>query len=439
MYLDMAESTEHAEAEVIKQFIPTLVVAVCDCVQNVSDKCLAKGLISESTSKRVLDPWGKTSEERARTLIHSVHTSTKSESSSFQIFLEVLDEELPHIVKEKVLSDMKKELADRAAVMCKAVIPVSQASRPVPLDQGLECIQQQSSFLGRYEDAVNKHASAATQKSLIEETLKSRSEESGRLRASLDMLSQSHDHERDEKQIITTRNRLSACETEMAELRERVEELESIIEEEGMRARRGRSTIRVGTKRLLEEFSRQNQEQFSTALKDKEQEHKRILLEKEAEIRQKMQEEMDLKMKDLEHKVALQEKELKIKELELKFAEVKKVESNPNQEANETHPTEVWTFGQKEAEQEGQPEQETGPTAPSSKDGQPEQETGPTAPSSKDGQPEQETGPTAPSSKDGQPEQETGPTAPSSKDGQPEQETGPTAPSSSRIQIGTTM
>ena len=325
----MAESTEHAEAEVIKQFIPTLVVAVCDCVQNVSDKCLAKGLISESTSKRVLDPRGGTSEERARTLIHSVHTSTKTDRSCFQIFLEVLDEELPYRAKEKVLSDMKKELGNRAAVMCKAVVHVSQASRPVPLDQGLVCIQQQSSFLGQYEDAVSKHASAATQKSLIEETLKSRSEESGRLRASLDMLmSQSHDHDQDEKEIVSSRNKLSACETEMADLRERVEELECIIEEEGMRTRRGRNTIRVQTKRLFEEFSRQSQEQFSTALKDKEQEHKRILAEKEAEVRQKVQEEMDLKMKDLKHKVALQEKELKIKELELKYSVANRVDSD---------------------------------------------------------------------------------------------------------------
>ena len=312
----MAESTE---AQVIKQFIPTLVVAVDDCVQSVSDKCLIKGLISETTSKRVLDPRGGTSEERARTLIHSVHTSTKTDRSCFQIFLEVLDEELPYRVREKVLSDMKKELADRAAVMCKAVVHVSQESRPVPLsDLGLECIQQQSASLGRYEDAVSKHASASTQKSLIEETLQSRSEESGRLKASLDMMmSQSHDHERDEKQITSTRNRISVCESEIANLRKRIEELERIIEEENMRARRGRNTITVETKRLLEEFTKQSQEQFLTVLRNKEQEHKRILAEKEVEIRRQVQDEMNFEIKDLKHEVALLNKEVKIKDLQL--------------------------------------------------------------------------------------------------------------------------
>ena len=93
----------------------------------------------------------------------------------------------------------------------------------------------------------------------------------------------------------------------MTNLRQRIEELECIIEEESMRARRGWNVLRVETKRLLEEFAHQSQDQFTIALRNKDQEYKQILIEKEAEIKKKIQEEMNLKIKDLEHKVALQE------------------------------------------------------------------------------------------------------------------------------------
>ena len=55
------------EAEIFKQFLPDLVRAISDNVLSVSDQCLAKGLITESTYKKVLESGG-TNEDRARTL-----------------------------------------------------------------------------------------------------------------------------------------------------------------------------------------------------------------------------------------------------------------------------------------------------------------------------------------------------------------------------------
>ena len=318
---------KNAEAEVIKQLLPDLVSAVSDIVPAVSDQCLAKGLISESTSRQMLE-LSVASEQRARTLVHSVHKSIKTESSCFPVFLEVLSETLPYRIKEKMVYELKQKLTDCSSV-CKTVVPASQSqsSQPpatVPLESRLQCIQQQSFFLDRYESSVSRHASASTEKSLCEETLQSKLDEIQRLRATLNILSESDDDSLKDKELQSTKNRLLACEVEMTNLRGRIQELECIIEEESMRARRGRNTIRIETKRLFEEFARQSQDHFTTALKDKEQEYKHILAEKEAEIRQKMHEEMSLKLKDMEHKMALQEKELKIKELELNNAKMKK-------------------------------------------------------------------------------------------------------------------
>ena len=334
---------ENVEAEVIKQFIPDLVTAVSDDITAVSDECLAKGLISDSTCKRVLDPSAGTREERARSLVHSVHGSVKTASCCFEIFLEVLSNTLPERVKVKLVSELRKELTDQATTkVCKAVIPVSESRRPVLPENSLQCLQQQSSFLEKYESSVSRHASASTKKSLFEETLRSKIDEISGLKTNLDMLSHSDDTSSKDKEIQSTKNRLSACEAEVSNLRGRIEEMECIIEEESMRARRGRSTIRVETKRLFEEFARQSQNNFDSTLKmalqDKERQHKRILTEKEAEIRRQIQEEMNLKMKDLEHKVVLQEKEMKIMELELNNATMKQ-ETKSNVQTTHDPPT----------------------------------------------------------------------------------------------------
>ena len=124
---------------------------------------------------------------------------------------------------------------------------------------------------------------------------------------------------------------------EMAELKERTEKLEGVIQEEDMQVRRGKSVIMVGTK--------MTEEQFVATLREKEEEYKRLLNEREGELHRRMQ-QMNTKMtlmekeyehkkteiRDLEHKVALQErdhkmalqeKELQIKELELNKAKMR--------------------------------------------------------------------------------------------------------------------
>ena len=141
-----------AEADTLKAFIPDLVTAICDCVQPVSDQCLAKGLISETTRRQVLESRG-TSNEQARTLILGVQNSTKTDGGCFEVFLDILNEILPYRVKEKLLSEMRKDLTDRAA-MRKAVIPASQSTRFMLEDDHLQRIKQQGFLFGKYESSM---------------------------------------------------------------------------------------------------------------------------------------------------------------------------------------------------------------------------------------------------------------------------------------------
>ena len=102
------------ESETLEAFLPDLVTAICDDVQRVTDQCLTNGLISDSRRRQLLELNG--SEAQARALIQCVQTSTKTDSRSFEIFLDSLDKELPRLAKEKLLSDMRKDLADRAVI-----------------------------------------------------------------------------------------------------------------------------------------------------------------------------------------------------------------------------------------------------------------------------------------------------------------------------------
>ena len=316
------------ESETLEAFLPDLVTAICDDVQCITDQCLASGLISDSRRRRILELKG--SKDQARSLIQCVQNSTKTDSRCFEIFLDSLDKELPRLVKEKLLPGMRKDLADRA-IMRKAVIPVSRSQLNSAVeDDRLQCIQQQSSLFGRYESSVKKYAHASAEKTLFEETLQNKTKESGRLREDL----KSQSSEVDTKEIGRTMERLSACEMEMSELKERIKNLEGVIQEEDMQARRGKSTIMVGTKM----FARMTDEQFAAALREKEEQYKRSLKEQEYELRRRIQEEMDAKMKDLKHRVALQErdnkmalqeKNLQIKELELRNARMQETISHP--------------------------------------------------------------------------------------------------------------
>ena len=83
------------EAEILTKFLADLVNATSDCVQAISDQCLAKGLVTRLTYDQVLES-GEISKDKARlTLILAVQASTSTDSRGFDILLEILDEHLP--------------------------------------------------------------------------------------------------------------------------------------------------------------------------------------------------------------------------------------------------------------------------------------------------------------------------------------------------------
>ena len=109
------------EAEVLTNFLPRLITAISDCVQPVSDQCLAKGLIPESIYNSVRESGG-TSEDKARTLVLAVKKSTETDRRCLEILLTISDEKLPYRIRDNLLSQIRKDISEKANT-CREVVP----------------------------------------------------------------------------------------------------------------------------------------------------------------------------------------------------------------------------------------------------------------------------------------------------------------------------
>ena len=59
--------------------------------------------------------------------------------------------------------------------------------------------------------------------------------------------------------------RILACETEVGDLERKIEELQCIVEEESMQVKQGRNTIRMETKRLIDQIVQQRNQGARTS------------------------------------------------------------------------------------------------------------------------------------------------------------------------------
>ena len=281
----------------IASFLPRLVTAISDIVQPVSDQCLAKGLISYSVYKKVLESGG-TSEDKARTLILAVKTSTEIDSRCLQIVLSILEEQLPHAIKDTLLSAIRKALNET----CSAVFPSTQIIQVQSGELAKEMIKNESYTLGKFENSIRQYEHACAEKKLLEERLTNKSKECEKLKDELESM-----RAQNQETAATIQHRITAISNQIENLRGRISELQHTIEEQDMHVKRGRTTFHTGLNML--------QQIIQQEIKMKEKEHNKLLRETEAFASQKTEEE--IRTKEREYRLAIQEKDLRIQEFEL--------------------------------------------------------------------------------------------------------------------------
>ena len=322
----LGTSSKMTEAEIIQGFLPDLVTAVSDSVQPVSDQCLAKGLISGNVHDQILESGG-TSKDKARTLILAVKKSTETDSQCFQILLSILKQTLPYMIKNHLLPLIEARFTEKSSAM----VPITVQSKLTATEILKECTIQQETYIGQFEESVRQHAYACSEKKLLNEKLEKQTKEIERLRKELGSQVRAN-----ESKNATTHERLSTCESEATEMKQRIEKLESIIEEQGMKVKRKRSAMMFGITELLSnqerEMSKRKEEESVPAITNKEESEKETqgeatslsvsaleasLRAVEEQIKQeKAQQEQ--RLKDLEEKVVQQAKQLEVKQRQAK-------------------------------------------------------------------------------------------------------------------------
>ena len=173
-----------------------------------------------------------------------------------------------------------------------------------------EVVKQQFSLIGKLEDAIRQHERACVEKQQLEENMKIMEEENKKLKDELDSLKQNKTTEPDtamNEKIASTKSRISACVNEMTDLQQRIQELKSIIEEQGMQIKRevetGVVNILGHVSMMVQQESEKKEADYLATLKQKEED----LLAAQEQRSSEALKEKDAQLQLYEN--ALQEKE----------------------------------------------------------------------------------------------------------------------------------
>ena len=267
------------EAKVIEIFLPDLVTAIGDCVQPVSDQCLAKELIPDSVYEAVLES-KVINKDKARYLILAVINSIKTDSSLLEIFLSILDQQP---ICKKLSSDIREQLkVSEKTNVCRKVIPIPQncdhleSTERVPRETAL----LQSTILSKYEDSIRKHERIRLEKDRLEEIVKEKSKECESLKEKLEAL-KSKTGAVDEA-VALIQSRLTACEGEVETLETKFFHLENILKEKDEQVQEEKNTVISMGRNLLEmvENTQEEIKDLQSKLANQERENKAYAADK---------------------------------------------------------------------------------------------------------------------------------------------------------------
>ena len=261
------------EAKIIENFIPTLVRAIYDCVRSVAHECMAKGLISQRTYDDILDSSAVTSlMDKAGKLLNAVKHCIEIDGISFEIFLSILENELPERSRTKLLTDMRTKLAREQGQATPACPAINESTALIPaFNTGHEAMapmhhgqlllphrsheisdvsrllhQEQNPFIGKLEESTREHERTNAEKKLLEEKV-----ENERLKAQLanvqSLLSITN---ASESQTTTA----STSEAYILQLKEKIEKLEKKLEDLGMEIIRYRYAIKMQGEKITQEL-----------------------------------------------------------------------------------------------------------------------------------------------------------------------------------------
>ena len=270
------------EIRVIQKFTPQLINGISACLQEVLDKCLAKGLISESKRTQLFEYNIMCSKDKVRMLLQTIKDNIAKDERCFELFLSVLSSEMPHAISRSLLSSIRDEYHKLNSMPSAAPMqPEPEQPQEVKSDKSLE-----ENVLDRLEEAIEKKVQAIAEKKILEEELALKRVENDKLKKKLKAAKavKVRSREKDEE-IMQLKKKLAECETEIDELNDKIQEQEKIIDEYKMNAKREETVAQEKYKKMTDDLR--------AAIEAKEEMNKKVQQQKNeiGELNEKHQEE----------------------------------------------------------------------------------------------------------------------------------------------------
>ena len=220
--------TVSPEIRVINKFTPQLINAISSCHQEVSDECLAKGLISGSKNKELFEMC-MYSEDKVRMLLQAIKDNTANDKRCFKLFLGVLSSEMPP-ASGSLLSSIKAEYHELISM------PSADPTQPEQPEE-IKCEKDKiektfvDSVLDRLQEAIEKKDQAIAEKERLENELALKHKENDELKEKLKAAEKG-------EEIMRLKNELTKCETKILELNNKIQKQKEIIDEYQMKVNR---------------------------------------------------------------------------------------------------------------------------------------------------------------------------------------------------------
>lgn len=226
------------EIRVIQKFTPELICAIRSNILEVSDECLARGLISNSKYNELLEI--VCSENIVRILLQTLKDNTIRDKRCFEIFLGALSKKMPQ-ASRSLLSSIKDEH--------HRLISMSSAAPTLELLEESDKLSEQNVF-DKLEEAIKKSVQANAEKERLENELDLKRKELKKLKAAMET-AEGHNREKDEE-IERLKKKFSACKTEIDVLEDKIKKQQKTIEDYQMNVKREGTIAREDYKKVID-------------------------------------------------------------------------------------------------------------------------------------------------------------------------------------------
>ena len=228
-------STVLPEVRVIQFFNPELVNALRASIDSALDMCLARGIISESLHRKLLEC--TSGDDKVRKLLQCIRSSISVDGRCYRIFLSILKSTAPSAIAEKLLPEIKEKYKE-----------LSKTAENIEVDVAGDCLVKEfespesDNFkvaVDQFRDAVEKHTRACVEKEMLEKELERKQKEKKELKKGLETALEAGGS--DNENVKRLRGKIAACESKFEEIEASVAKLDKNIEEYRMNEKREES------------------------------------------------------------------------------------------------------------------------------------------------------------------------------------------------------